>query len=87
MPTLSAKADPRWDAARDEHRVALAAYLDAAERMPQAAWTQPWSPGKWTPAQITEHLALAYEAGVTEIRGGPAMQLKMTPARRAVFRW
>jgi hypothetical protein len=86
MPPATPRAERRWRAAVDEHRVALAAYLDAAERLPEEAWMRPWAPGKWTPAIITEHLAMAYRTYVQEARGGPGMKLKLTPLRRRVLR-
>jgi hypothetical protein len=56
----------------------LAELRDAAERFLAAAaavgaerWTTPRAPGKWTPAQITEHVALTYEHGAAMLRGEP----------------
>ena len=86
MPTATPRAESRWRAALDEHQVALAAYLDAGGRVTDAAWTQPWSPGKWTPAEITEHLAMTYRVFIGEVGGGPAMQLKLTPFRRRILK-
>lgn len=87
MPTAtSSRADARWRAAVEEHQVALAAYLDAASALSADAWTRPWAPGKWTPAEITEHLALTYRTVVAEVRGGPPMRLKLTPFRRRMLR-
>lgn len=75
--TLS-RTDARWEAAVDEHRIALAAFLDAAERVPSVAWTVPRAAGKWSPAQISEHCSLVYDALIAELTEGRAM------ARRAV---
>jgi hypothetical protein len=86
MSTATPRAERRWRAAVDEHQVALAAYLEAAGRLSDEAWTRPWAPGKWTPAIITEHLAMAYRTIIQEVRGGPAMGLKMTPFRRRLLR-
>ncbi|MBW3570531.1 MAG: DinB family protein [Gemmatimonadetes bacterium] len=86
MPTATPRAERRWRAAVDEHQAALAAYLEAAERLPDEAWTRPWAPGKWTPAVITEHLAMTYRALVQEVRGGPGMKLKLTPLRRGLLK-
>jgi DinB superfamily len=87
MPSTARRADSRWQAALDEHRVALAAFHDAAERVPASAWQTPRAPGKWSPAQIAEHLALAYEAMLGELRGGPAMKPRAKPWQQTVFRW
>lgn len=80
------RAERRWRAAVDEHHVALAAYLDAAERLSDEAWTRPWKPGKWTPAQITDHLGMTYRTLIQEARGGPGMKMKLTPFRRRLLK-
>jgi hypothetical protein len=79
--------DPRWDEVVDEHRAALAAFLDAAESLTEAAWREPWAPGKWTRAQIAEHLALAYEAALRELATGETMRVRMPAWRRNLLRW
>jgi hypothetical protein len=66
--------------------VALAAYLDAAARLPESAWNAPWKPGKWSPAVITEHLTMVYRVFIGEVTGGPGMRLKLTPLRRRVLK-
>jgi len=86
MPVATPRAEARWHAAVEEHQVALAAYLDAAARLSDAAWTRPWRSGRWTPAQITEHLVMTYRVFIGEVNGGPAMRLKLTPFRRRVLR-
>lgn len=86
MPVATSRADARWHAAVEEHQVALAAYLEAAGRLSDAAWNSPWTAGKWTPAQITEHLVMTYRAFIGEVTGGPAMKLKLTPFRRRLLR-
>jgi hypothetical protein len=86
MPTATPRAERRWRAAADEHQAALAAYLDAAARISDEAWMQPWAPGKWTPAVITEHLAMVYRTFVQELRGGGGMRMKMTPFRRRLLK-
>jgi len=87
-PTRPAERDdPRWDDAVDEHRTALAALLDAVETLRDADWNAPWGPGKWTRAQVAEHLALAYEAAIREITSGEAMRVKVPPLRQKILRW
>jgi hypothetical protein len=81
------REDPRWDEAVDEHRAALAGFLDAAERVSAEAWTAPWAPGKWTRAQIAEHLALAYEAVLHELATGEAMRPKVPVWQQKLLRW
>lgn len=43
------------------HRRAVDAFVDAVRGVPATQWTTPRAPGKWSPGQVTEHVALAYE--------------------------
>jgi hypothetical protein len=87
-PALQAERDDaRWDEAVDEHRAALAALLDVAESFSAQAWDEPWVPGKWTRAQVAEHLALAYEAALREIATGEAMRARVPVWRQKLLRW
>ena len=79
--------DPRWDEAVEEHRAALAAFIDAAEELGDEAWRAPYKPGKWTRAQIAEHLALGYEAILRELSTGEAMRPKVGPWQQTLLRW
>ena len=82
-PSLGA----RWDDAVDEHREALAAFLDAAEQLRDDAWSAPWGPGKWTRAQVAEHLSLTYEAAIREITTGEHVRVRVTGVRQRLLRW
>ncbi|HEX8393374.1 MAG TPA: DinB family protein [Longimicrobium sp.] len=86
MAAAVSRADARWAAALEEHQVALAAYLRAGEAISDAAWTAPWAPGKWTPAEITEHLAMVYRVFIAEATEGVGMRLKLTPFRRRLLK-
>ena len=85
-PTALKRSDAKWEAACDEHRVALAAYLETAAALDDGAWTRPWAPEKWTPAEVTEHLTLSYEAAREDLRGRP-MAVKLPPWRVRLTRW
>ncbi|HET7232774.1 MAG TPA: DinB family protein [Longimicrobium sp.] len=78
--------DSRWDEAVDEHRTALAALLDAIEALRDDAWRAPWAPGKWTRAQVAEHLALSYEAAIREVGSGQAIATRVPPFRQKLLR-
>jgi DinB superfamily len=41
----------------DVMRETLGGFHDTAQRLPAAAWQQPWAPGKWTARQIMVHVA------------------------------
>jgi hypothetical protein len=43
------------------NRRAVADFVALARSVPLAAWNTQPVPGKWSPAQVTEHVALAYE--------------------------
>jgi len=86
-PTSSGRSGRRWDEVMAEHREALAGFLETASALPAEAWDQPWGPGKWTRAQVAEHLSLSYEAVIRELETGEAMALKLTPWRRTLTRW
>jgi hypothetical protein len=85
--TSAERDDARWDDAVEEHRAALAAFLDAAESLGDEEWRAPWRPGKWTRAQVTEHLVLAYDALLRELATGHGVRPKVGPWRQTVLRW
>ncbi|HEU0015591.1 MAG TPA: DinB family protein [Longimicrobium sp.] len=87
MPAAPPRDEARWRTAIEEHQAALADYLETVEKLPEAAWRTPWAPGKWTPAQITEHLAMVYEAMLREVRDGEPMKTRVSPFRQRLLRW
>jgi uncharacterized damage-inducible protein DinB len=52
-----------------DDRRAVTDFLATARAVPPAAWHQPRAPGKWSPAQVTEHVAIAYEVSRGILRG------------------
>ena len=76
-----------WDAAAGAHRTALASYLDRASRLTSERWRAPRAPGQWSPAEISEHLALTYEVGLRELRGGPSAKILTGYWQRLALRW
>src|SRR5258708_26571425 len=44
-----------------ENRVAVAEFIAAARGLDATTWTAPRGEGRWSPAQIAEHLAIVYE--------------------------
>lgn len=76
-----------WERALGEHRAAVATYLALVDAMDDAAWRRPYLPGRWSPAQITEHLALSYEALLREMAGEGAMRPRARPWLQTVLRW
>jgi hypothetical protein len=62
----------RWRELVDEHRRALEEFLATSEALPDATWHAPRANGKWSPAQIAEHLRLTCDTVQAEVerRGG-----------------
>ena len=56
------------EAATSDSRQAVGAFLSDARAVPASAWTRPSAPGKWSPGQVTEHVALAYELSRAVLR-------------------
>jgi Protein of unknown function (DUF1569) len=52
-----------------DNHAAVAEFIAAARVMSPQQWITPREPGKWTPAQIAEHLAITYEYGRTLAEG------------------
>ncbi len=44
------------------HHEAVQGFLAAARAVPPEQWGRPRAGGKWSPGQVAEHIALAYEA-------------------------
>lgn len=62
------------------NRAALDELLRAAEvAASEGHWTTPRAPGKWSPQQVVEHVAMAYEEGSNVITGRPS-KLPTLPA-------
>ena len=52
-----------------DNRRAVDAFIAGARAVPSTAWLQPRAPGKWSPAQVTEHVAIAYEVARSVMDG------------------
>lgn len=68
------------------HRAALAAFAERARRVAPEDWERPRAPGKWSPAEITEHLRLAAEKLRAERQGEEGMQLRLSAWKRFLLR-
>ncbi len=53
------------------HHQSVEEFLAAARAVPPAEWGRPRAPGKWSPGQVAEHLALAYEVNCGLLHGSP----------------
>jgi uncharacterized damage-inducible protein DinB len=70
-----------------DHRAAIDEVVRAIESLDRVAWTVPRQPGKWSPAEIAEHLVLAYEPPLAELDGGPGYAVPVPWWKRTVLRW
>ena len=83
----SGVAKRKWERAVREHRAALSSYLLFAGAIRPEAWDRPLAEDRWSPADVTEHLALAYVAMLRELAGEGAMEPRVSPLRQTLFRW
>ena len=54
------------------NRTAVAEFLGAVDQL-GGTWITPRAPGKWTPAQVTEHVARAYDESAKLFAGQAAL--------------
>jgi hypothetical protein len=78
--------DSAWDRAVRAHAIALERFLDCAAAVPPSKWSEPLAPGKWTPAEVVEHLVLAYETVGRELSGGAGMRVVLPGWKRLIAR-
>jgi hypothetical protein len=62
----------RWPEAIRLHGSAALAFAAAAEAVEADAWDHPFAEGKWSPAEITDHLIQTYSMGPARDRWRPA---------------
>jgi len=53
------------------HHQAVEAFVSTARSVPAAQWSRPRAPGKWSPGQVAEHVALSYEVNRGVLHGDP----------------
>jgi hypothetical protein len=61
------------DDALAANRAAAKQFLATARAVAKEKWAAPIAPGKWSPAQITEHVALSTEVALKAIKGDKSM--------------
>ena len=71
--------------ALDANRLAVSSLIAAAEKC-KDAWTVPWAPGKWSPSQVTEHVARALDESANLVAGAPSKFPKLPFLLRPVAR-
>jgi hypothetical protein len=68
------------DGALQLNRTAVAEFVAAALEVPASSWTESHSPGKWSPGQITEHLAIVYGIAAQIVDGTADIPGRKPPA-------
>lgn len=70
------------------HRRAAAEFAASARRAAadESVWSASYAPGKWSPAQIVQHLVLAFEAVQRELHEGVPMKLRTRAWHRLILR-
>ena len=76
-----------WERPLREHRAAVDRFVETTARVPAARWSLPLEEGKWSPAQVAEHVALFYEHVLSELAGGEPVRRRMGRAMETMLRW
>jgi hypothetical protein len=77
--------DPR-EASNDHHR-AVREFVAAARAVDADRWERPLADGKWTPAQVAEHMRLSYEVFAHQLAGGQGLRVRTSWWQRRMLRW
>jgi hypothetical protein len=75
-----------WTHLLGDHARAVEEYRAAAGSLDPAAWRTPIAPGKWTPAEITAHVAQAYRVLNGELQGAAGMRMLGSGLQRLLLR-
>lgn len=78
-------APPLQEALRVHDRAARA-LLEAANGVAEWQWNQPVAEGKWSSAQILEHLIATYDVVLRELGGGSGMRVRTALWQRLLLR-
>ncbi len=71
-----------WAASESLHHETVRQYLDTARAVAAERWLATPAPGKWSPAEITRHLVLVYNALAAEQSAGLVIPIAL-PAWKA----
>jgi len=76
----------KWNAALARHNKASKVFAETARSIMPESWSEPLAEGKWSPAQVTEHLNRTYQVVLEEIRGGKGIRIRSSWILRQVVR-
>jgi hypothetical protein len=83
---VSNDLEAKWRAAISRHAESVGGFVAAAEAIEAGGWREPASEGKWSPAEIAQHLLQTYETLVRQIEGGEGLRIRTNGALRFVLR-
>ena len=76
----------KWVEIERIHADAASDFASAAEAIPADRWLTPRAEGKWSPAQVVEHINLAYDVLLGELGGKPGMKIRTKFWQRLMLR-
>jgi hypothetical protein len=76
-----------WENVQQLHTKAADDLASTAARVPPEKWLVPRAEQKWSPAEVVEHLCLAYDVLLRELAGGPGMQIRTKLWQRTLLRF
>lgn len=82
----ASRTDP-WSHALAVQQQAVTDFAETAEAVPEEVWTCPLAPGKWTPAQICDHLKITFDVLLDDLAGGPGMRVLPKRWQLPLLRW
>jgi DinB family protein len=83
---MTASSNATWRRLQEEHTRAVEEFAALARAVTPDRWSTEPAPQKWSPAQVTEHVVLAYEAVLAELAGGSPMRFRTKRWQRVILR-
>ena len=84
--TMTRGSDRSLTAALEDYQRAKRDFITVVGSVPAAGWALPCAPGKWSPAQEVEHIALAHELFAAQLAGAPPMRVLVSGWKASVLR-
>lgn len=76
----------RWSSALVRHSAAVESYCSTARSIDETTWNAPIADGKWSPAEITEHLNRTYDVTLDQLNGGQGIRVRTNWFVRSMLR-
>lgn len=70
-----------------DHQRALDSVLRSATNVPADTWNRPAAEGKWSPAQVVEHLRLTYTTIRADLAGREGFRIRLGWLQLKLVRW